>query len=97
MTRIQSYQTFPPIRATKCDQALESPDYQHWQAGLGYVEVGLFLEANQKKIQRFNRATPEVLAVRGARLRVSRTIYPAILITRAAIRLSPEQIRFSGS
>jgi uncharacterized protein HemY len=45
---------------------LELPDKQYWQAALGYVELGLFLEANEEleKIDAFNRAAPEVLALR---------------------------------
>ena len=45
---------------------LESPDQQHWQAAVGYVELGMFQEANHQleKIDPFNRAAPEVLAVR---------------------------------
>src|ERR1700726_3393582 len=47
---------------------LEPPDQQHWQAALGYVELGLFLEANEEleKIDPYNRAAPEVLGVRVA-------------------------------
>jgi tetratricopeptide (TPR) repeat protein len=46
--------------------ALEPPDQQHWQAAAGYVELGMFLEADTEldKIDPFNRAAPEVLAVR---------------------------------
>jgi len=45
---------------------LEAPDYQHWQAAVGYVELGMFQEANDQieNIDPFNRAAPEVLAVR---------------------------------
>ena len=45
---------------------LESPDQQHWQAAVGYVELGMFHDANDQleKIDPFNRAAPEVLAVR---------------------------------
>jgi tetratricopeptide (TPR) repeat protein len=45
---------------------LESPDQQHWQAAVGYVELGMFEDANDQleKIDPFNRAAPEVLAVR---------------------------------
>src|SRR5437016_3993553 len=47
---------------------LEAPDYQHWQAAVGYVELGMFQEANDQieDIDPFNRAAPEVLAVRVA-------------------------------
>jgi tetratricopeptide (TPR) repeat protein len=45
---------------------LEPPDQQHWQAAAGYVELGMFLEADAEldKIDPFNRAAPEVLAIR---------------------------------
>jgi len=45
---------------------LEQPDRQHWQAAAGYVELGMFLEGNTEldKIDPFNRAAPEVLALR---------------------------------
>jgi tetratricopeptide (TPR) repeat protein len=45
---------------------LEQPDRQHCQAAAGYVELGMFLEANTEldKIDPFNRAAPEVLALR---------------------------------
>ena len=45
---------------------LEQPDRQHWQAAVGYVELGMFLEADTEldEIDPFNRAAPEVLAVR---------------------------------
>jgi tetratricopeptide (TPR) repeat protein len=45
---------------------LEAPDLQHWQAAVGYVELGMFQEANDQleNVDPFNRAAPEVLAVR---------------------------------
>ena len=45
---------------------LEPPDQQYWQAAVGYVELGMFQEANDQleNIDPFNRAAPEVLAVR---------------------------------
>jgi tetratricopeptide (TPR) repeat protein len=45
---------------------LEEPDRRHCQAAAGYVELGMFLEANTEldKIDPFNRAAPEVLALR---------------------------------
>jgi len=45
---------------------LEPPDQQHWQAASGYVELGMFLEADTEldKIDPFNRAATEVLAIR---------------------------------
>src|SRR5262252_7455807 len=45
---------------------LEAPDHQYWRAAVGYVELGMFQEANDQleNIDPFNRAAPEVLAVR---------------------------------
>src|SRR5215472_15112329 len=45
---------------------LESPDLQYWTAAIAYVELGMFQEANEQleNIDPFNRAAPEVLAVR---------------------------------
>jgi tetratricopeptide (TPR) repeat protein len=45
---------------------LERPDQQYWQAAVGYVELGMFQEANDEleNIDPFNRAAPEVLAIR---------------------------------
>src|SRR5262245_44567543 len=45
---------------------LEAPDHQYWRAAVGYVELGMFHEANDQleNIDPFNRAAPEVLAVR---------------------------------
>jgi hypothetical protein len=45
---------------------LEPSDEQHWQAAVGYVELGMFQDANDQleKIDPFNRAAPEVLAGR---------------------------------
>ena len=45
---------------------LEPPDRQHWQAAVGYVELGMFQEANDQleNINPFSRAAPEVSAVR---------------------------------
>src|SRR5215831_11640377 len=45
---------------------LEPPDQKHWQAAVGYVELGMFEDANDQleRIDPFNRAAPEVLAVR---------------------------------
>jgi hypothetical protein len=46
--------------------SLEAPDHQYWQAAVGYVELGMFQEANDQleNIDPFNRAAPEVLAIR---------------------------------
>jgi tetratricopeptide (TPR) repeat protein len=45
---------------------LEPPDQQHWRAAVGYVELGMFQDANDQldNIDPFNRAAPEVLALR---------------------------------
>jgi tetratricopeptide (TPR) repeat protein len=45
---------------------LEEPDRQHCQAAAGYVELGMFLEADTEldRIDPFNRAAPEVLGTR---------------------------------
>jgi tetratricopeptide (TPR) repeat protein len=45
---------------------LEPPDHQDWRAAVGYVELGMFQEAGDQleNIDPFNRAAPEVLAVR---------------------------------
>jgi len=45
---------------------LEPPDHQYWTSAVGYVELGMFQEANDQleNIDPFNRAAPEVLAVR---------------------------------
>ena len=45
---------------------LEPPDQQYCQAAVGYVELGMFVEAGSEldKIDPFCRALPEVLAVR---------------------------------
>jgi len=45
---------------------LEPADQQYWQSAVGYVELGMFTDADSEleKIDPFNRAVPEVLAVR---------------------------------
>ena len=45
---------------------LEPPDQQHWQAAVGFVELGMYEDANSEleRIDAFCRAVPEVLAVR---------------------------------
>jgi tetratricopeptide (TPR) repeat protein len=45
---------------------LEPPDQQYWQAAIGYVDLGMFVDADSEldKIDPFCRALPEVLAVR---------------------------------
>jgi tetratricopeptide (TPR) repeat protein len=46
--------------------SLEAPDLQYCKAAVGYVELGMFQDANDQleNIDPFNRAAPEVLAVR---------------------------------
>jgi hypothetical protein len=45
---------------------LEHPDNTHWQVALGYLELGMALDADAEleKIDPFNRAAPQVLALR---------------------------------
>lgn len=45
---------------------LEPPDQKHFEAACGYLELGLALEANEEleNIDAFNRAAPEILALR---------------------------------
>ena len=45
---------------------LEPPDQKHWEAASGYVQLGMYLEADAEldEIDPFCRAAPEVLAVR---------------------------------
>ena len=45
---------------------LESPDQKHWEAASGYVQLGMYLEADAEldEIDPFCRAVPEVLAAR---------------------------------
>lgn len=45
---------------------LEPPDRQHWEAAVGYVELHMFSDADAEleRIEPFNRAASEVLAVR---------------------------------
>jgi tetratricopeptide (TPR) repeat protein len=46
--------------------SLEPPDQQYWQAAVGYVELGMFTDADSEldKIDPFLRAAPEILALR---------------------------------
>ena len=55
-----------PFMVVSINVPLEPPDQQYWQAAVGYVELGMFQDANSEleKIDPFNRAAPEVLAVR---------------------------------
>ena len=55
-----------PFMLVSINVPLEPPDQQYWQAAVGYVELGMFQDANDQleKIDPFNRAAPEVLAVR---------------------------------
>lgn len=45
---------------------LEPPDQQFFNAACGYVQLGMYLDANEEleKIDAFNRAAPEILALR---------------------------------
>src|SRR5215468_4284787 len=54
------------MRLRRVIMPLEPPDLQYWRAAVGYVELGMFQEANDQleNIDPFNRAAPEVLAVR---------------------------------
>ena len=78
---------------------LEAPDLQHWRAAVGYVELGMFQEANDQleNIDPFNRAAPEVLAVRIA---VYQGLKKWELMREVAKRLAefqPDEIRGSLS
>jgi tetratricopeptide (TPR) repeat protein len=55
-----------PFMLVSINVPLEPPDQQYWQAAVGYVELGMFQDANSEleKIDPFCRAVPEVLAVR---------------------------------
>jgi tetratricopeptide (TPR) repeat protein len=45
---------------------LEFPDQKYFEAACGYMQLGLFLEANEEleNIDPFNRGAPEILALR---------------------------------
>jgi tetratricopeptide (TPR) repeat protein len=78
---------------------LEHPDRQHWQAATGYVELGMFLEADTEldKIDPFNRAAPEVLALRIA---IYRGLEKWVLMQEIAKRLAefqPDDIQWTIS
>jgi tetratricopeptide (TPR) repeat protein len=55
-----------PSMLVSINVPLERPDQQYWKAAVGYVELGMFQEANDEleNIDPFNRAAPEVLGVR---------------------------------
>jgi tetratricopeptide (TPR) repeat protein len=55
-----------PKRATIRKMPLEPPDKQFFEVACGYAELGMCLDANAEleKIDPFNRAAPEVLALR---------------------------------
>jgi hypothetical protein len=46
--------------------ALEPPDKQFFEVACGYAELGMYLDADSEleKIDPFNRAAPEILALR---------------------------------
>jgi len=78
---------------------LEQPDRQHWQAAAGYVELSMFLEADMEldKIDPFNRAAPEVLAIR---LAIYRGLQKWELMREIAKRLAdfqPNEIQWTIS
>src|SRR4030095_11819317 len=54
------------MRLRRAIMPLEPPDRQHWEAAVGYVELHMFSDADAEleRIDPFNRAAPEVLAVR---------------------------------
>ena len=77
---------------------LEPPDQQHWQAAVGYVELGMFAEADSEldKIDPFCRALPEVLAVR---LPIYRGLKKWELMQQIAKRLKefePDNVRWTN-
>jgi hypothetical protein len=45
---------------------LEYPDQKHFQSAMGYIELGLYSEANEEleNVDAFSRAVPEILALR---------------------------------
>ena len=55
-----------PCRTLTQIMPLEAPDLQYWTAAVGHAELGMFQEANEQleNIDPFNRAAPDVLAVR---------------------------------
>jgi tetratricopeptide (TPR) repeat protein len=78
---------------------LEQPDRQHWEAAAGYVELGMFLEADIEldNIDPFSRAAPEVLALRIA---IYRGLEKWELIQEIAKRLAnfqPDDIQWTIS
>ena len=78
---------------------LEPPDQQHWQAATGYAQLGMFLEADAElyKIDPFDRAVPEVLAIR---LAIYRGLEKWELMQEIAKRLAefqPDEIEWTIS
>jgi tetratricopeptide (TPR) repeat protein len=78
---------------------LEPPDQQYWQAAVGYVELGMFQDANAEleKIDPFNRAAPEVLSIR---LAIYRGLEKSELMQQIAKRLKefqPDNIQWTIS
>ena len=53
-----------PFMLVSINVPLEPPDQQYCQAAVGYVELGMFQDANDQleKIDPFNRAAPEVFS-----------------------------------
>ena len=78
---------------------LEPPDQQHWQAAVGYVELGMFGDADLEldKIDPFNRAAPEALSVR---LAIYRGLHKWELMQQIAKRLrefEPDNVQWTIS
>jgi tetratricopeptide (TPR) repeat protein len=78
---------------------LEPPHQQYWQAAVGYVELGMFTEADSEldKIDPFCRAAPEVL---GVRLAIYRGLKKWELMQQIAKRLKefqPDNVQWTIS
>jgi tetratricopeptide (TPR) repeat protein len=78
---------------------LEPPDQQHWQAASGYAELGMFLEADAEldKIDPFNRAAPEILAIRLAIYRGLEKWEPMREIARRLKEFEPDNVQWTIS
>jgi len=93
------YRLEQPLLSTLWSVPLERPDRQHCQAAEGYVELGIFLEADTEldKIDPFNRAAPELLATR---LAIYRGLKKWELMQQIAKRLKefePENVQWTIS
>ena len=78
---------------------LEPPDQQYWIAAVGYVELGMFQEANDQleNIDPFNRAAPEVLAVRIAVYQGLKKWNLMREIARRLAEFQPDDIQWTAS